>query len=656
MSALIQALPDFRSFVSVLDSQAVGDGVTDDLAALMRAKAKGTRIHFPRIGNQPTTYYLGAFNAGDLDGLTLRADEGVTLSVAVNGPYAFYKAINFASDVRVYFRDAQRAWTFAADPDQNKRPAVGILPTATRRTRAALDMSDTNTVFLRTVLWPTSDVFNDTTASATSSQSVTLAAGGANIFKGVFTDIGVYETITAIHDNGLANGPLGVLLRGSAGFVVVYAAATAGNFTLGRKLTGQAATTRDITWPQLGQGAYSTFAPDKSIWSVSRVDRSKAIVRVNGKAITGPYADDIGDIYEVGFVYYTGSAATVSALTLDRRTDAIVGMPELSGFTIYGDSTAETFPGSWDKYLAPILRGHYGLNVGSVVNMAVAGQDLGQQYTSMQANGFGNAYHVIVCCGTNNVQALQDINAYKTLVGQVLDFIIAAGRKPVIVSPWFWYGKAQAPDGNGQAAVNYDKAAPYRQWMERIAMEKGAIVVRTTEELPMPAPGYVTSRPLAPLLRDNIHPDQLAHQLYAQAICKAIVDDYLALPDSVEEITAPKANKGTASVSADTRYNYGKGGIVTFNATFNISTPIANNAAIHRLPRHMLPLSPVTAMALAIDANGLVAGPCWVGIQLNGDIIVENVPSVGPVPSGGGSAGAVNKLIVQATYKQKVAP
>ncbi len=650
MSQLIRKYPNLTGYVSILDYGAKGNGVTDDIGAVKLAKAATGRVFFPRIGNKATTYYLGAFNAGDLDGMTIRAEDGVTLSVAANGPYAYWKAIKFASDVRMYFRDVSRAWTFAADPDATKRLAPAIAPAAIRRTRGALDMSDASTVFLRTVAWNASDVFNDTVSTAATSQSVTLAAGGANIFKGVFTDIGVYETLTAIHDNGLANGPMGVIVRGANGFVCVYAAATAGNYTMGRKLTGQASSQRDITWPQFGQGTSTSMGGDKSVWSVSRVDRSKAIVRINGKAITGPYLDDVGDIYEVGFVYYTGAAVTISALTLDRRTDAAVGMPELSEFRIYGDSTAEGFPGSWDKYLAPILRGHYGLNVNAVTNYAVAGQDLGQQYTSMQANGFGNAYHVIVCCGTNNVQGAQDMASYKTLVGQVLDYIKNAGRVPVIVSPWFWYTRAQAPDGNGQAAVNYDMAAPYRQWMERLAIEKGAILVRLTEELPYPSPGLVTSNPLAPLLRDNIHPDQLAHQLYAQAICKAVADDYLALPDAVEEALAVKANRNTATADPASRYCYGKGGMVTLNATFNITTPIANNTAIHHLPRHALPLQTVTVPALAIDANGLIAGMCWVGVQANGDIIVEAVPNLGP------QGAAVNKLVVNATWKQKVAP
>jgi lysophospholipase L1-like esterase len=315
-------------------------------------------------------------------------------------------------------------------------------------------------------------------------------------------------------------------------------------------------------------------------------------------------------------------------------------MPEMSEIRVFGDSTAETYPSSWDQYLKPLLDGYYGIRVATVTNYAVAGQDMNQQDASMAANGFGNAYYVVVCAGTNNVQGGQTIANWKAIVQQMLTRITSTGRKPVIVIPWFWYGQAQAPGGGGQAALNYDKGAPYRMWLKRLAFESSAIVIDTTEELPIPAPSLLTSDPLAPYVRDNIHQDQQAHQLYAQAIAKAIADDYLSLPGSVEEAPAAAIMANGATAGADLRFTYGKDGVVYLNGLLNVTT-IADNTIVIVLPRHLQPTRNFSCGGIvAINGSLTNLGTCWLGIQNNG-IVLQKVPA------------GTTALLINATWKTK---
>lgn len=614
-----------RDLALVTDYGAKGDGVIDDHDSLLAAKAHSARVRFPRINNQLTTYYIGALAAGDLDGLVLSADDGVTISFASNAPYSLYKAAQFETDVNVHFRDIGIDYKFKSTPRTVKKESPALAAPLQRRVRLALDCTNSALVNARSNNWPAADDF-PAAASALTTDTVSISAGGAQ-FKGAFVEIGCYETVSALFNNGDAPGPIGVMVRGTLGFTVIYSGGAAANYATGTKLTGAPVSgpVSNLTWANLGQGSYSTFAPGRSLWSVSKVSASRVIVKVNGKALTSPFAAHVGDIHEVGFVCYTNAAFSISGLTIERRTDAVVGMQQLDEIRIFGDSTAERFPSSWDQQLRQLLDGLYGVRVGVVTNFAVAGQTLDQQYAAMLANGLGNAYYVPICAGTNNAQGLQALADWKTVVANTIDYVIAQGRRPVIVVPWLWYTQAQS-GGSGQNSTNYDLAAPYRLWLERIAFERGVVVVKTTDELPNPSPALLGTDPGAALLRDNIHQDLLGHQLYALAIARAIADDYMAMPGGIEEAAGPLAAAG-ATPDADFRICYTRDGSAYLNGTVSV-TAIANGTSIMRLPRYLAPGRQLNVAVLAIGAGPAPLGMCWLLVDpVTASIKIQGAPA-----------------------------
>lgn len=626
-----------RAVKSVEFYGAKGDGSTDDLAAVLAAKAEHNRVHFPRKGTGTTVYYIGTFSAGALDGAIMSAEAGVVVSFAANFPYTLFKAVVFATDVRAYFRDISSYATFTATPTAARKDTSFLRPPA-RRKRTALNATSSYQVAPRELAaWPGSDVFNAASATTTT-QTVSFASSGVT-FRGAFVGLGAYETVSALFDSGTTPGAVGVIIRGTLGFSIVYSNGS-GNYYVATKLTGAAVSgnSASLSWTPLGQGSYQSYAPDKSVWSVSKVAGNLAIIKLNGKALTLPYAPVVGDIFEVGFVCYTSSAFSISGLTIERRTDAVIGGQYLDELMIYGDSTAERFPGSWDQSMRQLLDGRYGIRLNTVINYAVAGESLDQQYTRMQANGYGNSYYVVVCAGTNNIQGLQSIASFKTTLTNVLNHISAAGRRAIVVAPWMWYTTTES-GGTGQGSTNYAAGAPYRMWMERLAYEFGVPLVKLCDELPNPDPGYLSTQPLTALLRDNIHQDALAHQLYAEAIAQAIADDYLSLPDAVEELPAAALMLSGASASTDLRMVYDKTGQVSLVGTLSVSTVTAGTSVL-TIPRYLMPAQTTNMTALAYGAGGALS-PCYVYLDT----------STGTLRLAGVSAGTTAIIFSGSTWR-----
>lgn len=609
--AIVRNIGDkLTDFANVRDQGALGNGVNDDIEAVLRARSKSRFIHFPRRANKDTTYYLGWFSSDALRGATISTDRGVVLSFASN-QYSLFKDLVFDSDIEVFFRDIGVRYYFPKTPSEFKKDSMPMVTPGTACIRTALNCSDDRQVSARSLGWPTGDVFTDEPVTRTG-DTLAFAARASESFRGAFVDLGPYETVSAFFDNGVSRGSIGIILRGRGGYSTIYTAGGAGNYFTAQKVIGAPMTGNNATlsWSTLGQGIYQSYHAENSVWSVTRISRSRVIVKLNGKALTSPYLDAVGDVVEIGFVTFGKQAFSVSGLTVERRTDAIIGAQQLEELRVFGDSTAETFPGSWDQYLRQQIDGVAGLRLGQVRNFAVAGTTLEQAYASMQTNGFGSAYYVIVCAGTNNGQGQSELTGFKALVATVVDYILASGRRPVIVIPGMWYTQAQA-GGKGQASGNYDKAAPYRMVLERIGFEKKCVVVKINEELPNPDPRYLTSSPATALLRDNIHQDVLGYQLYARAIAQAIVNDYCTMSGSVEALAAPDKFLNGATSIGDVRYVSEKNGMGCLLGTVGVTSD-AGDTEVLEMPRWCCPTYDTNFDAQAFSANGATSlGVCY---------------------------------------------
>lgn len=332
------------------------------------------------------------------------------------------------------------------------------------------------------------------------------------------------------------------------------------------------------------------------------------------------------DVTQVGFVTYNNSQNfTISGLTSEIRTDALVGSITLEELRIFGDSTAESFPTAWDKYLRPIFLNSYGVTLEKVTNYAVAGETLSQQYSKMQTVGLGGAYHVAVCAGTNDIQGLETLANFKTTVTNILNYITSNGRKPVIIIPYMWYTRTQS-GGIGQNSTNYEKGAKYRIALERLAIQYGSIVVKTTDDLPSPRLSYLLNNNEVKYLRDNIHQDNIGYKLYAQAIAKSILDDLIGIPNACETALIADCFKN-GTTSSELKVVEDKGGFITINGTLFI-TGVTNHTIILSLPRYARPKRNFNVPVHCLISGGSsMNGIAYLLFETNGNVKLELIPA-----------------------------
>jgi len=576
---------------SVTDFGAKGDG-SDDIAAVLKARAHSTHMHFPRLGGVDTVYTLGAFAVGALDGAIISADTGVQLSLAANAPYDLYKNITFESDVFVKFRDINSVYVFPKTPSRYKKDSLKLAPPVQRR-RVALDATNDRQVAARRVEWPDGDTFS-VAAATRQINRLTFPGDSVAAFRGPFVDLGPFETVSAYFDAGATAGPIGVMVRGTNGYSVIYGTGGQSNYFTGQKPVGApvVGNAQDLSWAVLGQGSYASYQAENSVWSITRTDHDRVVVKLNGRALTQPDLKALGDVVEVGFVCFTAAAFSVSGLTVERRTDMLLGAQELLGIHIFGNSLAAPFAGSWDQYIAPLIDGVGGLKLGSVTNFAVAGSTLAQAYAEMQTRGFGSSHYVIVQGIENDVQGGVSLADFTTLCSNVLDLINAADRIPVIVGAWLW----QPAGADGQATNNSAGGAPYRMIAERLAVQKNALFVNPCAELASPTNGGV-------MLRDRIHETTYAYQMMALITGQALIDHYLALPGSVESAANPDKLLNGATDLGDFRFMVDRDGIGAIGGTLGVTT-VAEDTELVEFPAWCRPQRSTNFCVQALSLGG----------------------------------------------------
>lgn len=610
---------------SVLSFGAKADGIANDFNAAKAMADALDYVYFPNIEDSGTTYKLDYSLPTSFDDILFEADEGVVLSFSNNAPYSLYKNIKLKNDINVFFRDINVPYVFPKSlPDTTKldfkypelRSESKLYP---------LDATNNRSVYVLECGYLSSDTFTDS-ASTRFFDSVNITATGAGTMRGCFIDLGANETVSAYFNDGVTTGPIGVVIRGTSGYTTVISNAD-NNYFVGSKPIGGSAVgpTASLSWAPLGQGQYTSFRAENSYWSVSRVDSTRCVIRLNGQVLTQPYIQNVGDILQVGFVYVGNtSPVTISGLCVERNTSGLVSNQRLESIHIFGDSTAETFPGSWDSKLRNILDTRYGLKIMSIVNHAIAGETLEQQYNRMLSEGFGNSYFVVICVGTNNIQSLQSLTTFKTNFTTMVNYVKSNGRVPIVIVPWIWYTQAQT-GGIGQASSQYDKGAPYRMIMERVCAETGVYCVKPTDVLPNPSPNYIFTDPTTRLLRDNIHQDAIGYQLYAEMVANALVSNYLKTPEVVEQ-TLPVSSYKNSATSPDFRVAVTKDGMCSLGGTFNVSV-ITDGASIVDLPRFARPSRDVNFPVLCFNSSLAVVGQGYVFVGANGDFKLYKIPA-----------------------------
>lgn len=622
------------------DVRAYGPTATaDDAAAVIAAAATGA-VHFPKIEGAAATYTAASVTAGSLDGVRVSVDPGVEVDLGFGLTQDITAAAIYDTDVPLPATlQKTRYIALKTLPDYSKN-CIPMPQVANFRKQRPVNLS--TEVVGRAIEWPSADTFTSAAGTAAANRYTVTATGGEG-WRGAFIEIGPWETISGVIENASSQpGNIGVIIRGKDGYAVVYGNTVAAVYTSSRKPTGLAVSETSITWTRLGQSSFSHYAPKKSAWSVTRIDAQRAIVSINGQQLCE--AQNVGDIFEMGFVAYNNSGnIVVAGVTIDRRTDMRFAPPRIEVMGIFGDSMGEDNAGSAGRYFKQRLDGLAGLRVDSVLNYAVGGTDLAALITSLTANlGFVDSPYVPIFSGTNDIQALTAIATFETRVQSALDLVTGAGKIPVWVLPWQYYGQAEAQiatgeTSQGQNATNHTAGAKYRELLRRLVANAGGVFFDPGFELPYADPSYLVLNPDNPLLRDNIHPDAMAYQLFAIGITQAIADHYLHLPEIIEgSLPAGAFLNGTTGTGL--RYAMDKAGWVTLFGSFENSATTDQN--VIQLPRWM---RPNVAFNVGYRAVGATDPDKSRGVISNTGIVTQK-----DVPTG------ANSLILNATFRAAI--
>ena len=453
-------------------------------------------------------------------------------------------------------------------------------------------------------------------SNSTSSILVPLTAGVAS---GLFVPIAIGETISA-HlrmETGTATS-LGVMLRCANGWAKLHRVPNSpGAWTYQVKQVGQPVVTGNaIPAPSNTLNSYSA---GRASIGVSLLSRGLFRLIINGVAGYFPIDSLVGDIYEVGFFAdgaSSGAVARVTGLCSYSTADNKAHGAYPVKLAIYGDSTAEKWLSTFDRYLPQVIDGEVSCRSLSIQNFSVAGETFAQQFARLQANGPGSALIICMVAGTNEGQGEWSADAFANQVQQFIDYCKSNSRTPMLVEPWMWYPKSFI-GGAGQSSANYDGVSELREAGKRIALAGGAIYVSTTHELPAPLPEYFNSG-LDPLLRDGIHQSELGYRLYAELIGSHIVE-YLSRVDLTGR-NVPLYWTNQSVVTA-----VGTDSLISKNrlaASFVVNA-FTNGAVVVSLPRWARPDRP-TVFTASFSTTGGAISTCR-AVYSNGQITVDGL-------------------------------
>lgn len=618
------------SMITLNDFGANADGSTDFVAPL-RTMRQSTGLDVARF--EPgrlasATYRATVLANNDLTGISLDVPAGVTIDLPTSA-YAPLKGVRFQrqthlrfSDLSVdYFPDARAARQI------NKSQFIGAGDLRQQRLKAIAANADLRYL---TIPITSSDAFATDTPSFADGTKYSYSGKATGAWYGGFIQLRRGETYTASVSKSGA-GALGVMFRHVGGYSVLYCdPASPATALMWRQIKASGSsiqTAQDVSFP--GRGSYTSYDPSRALWGVTILDNGRALITLNGRAVTQPtWSTSLGDIYEVGFVWQPtagGASAAFADTMIERNTDPL-GRSELAEIRIFGDSTSDYLAGMWQDDLKDMLDHTFGMKVEAISNYAVSGTNSFDVYQSITTNGLGGAYYVVVGIGTNDIQSAASVTTFSNNITGILTAIQAAGRVPVMVMPYMWYGRDQiSSTTRGQPATNYDGGAPYRSRLARLCADVGAILVDPTRELPEPKPRYVSvDTSQDPLVRDNIHQSYLGYKLYAWAIARAIASHAAQRADFKDyRISVPSDwMRNSYSQGTNLKVCITENGMVTLQGNMSVATG-ANNVVIMNLPRWARPevdqVFPVITNASA--ALGQLT------VSTNGDVKIDGVGS-----------------------------
>lgn len=596
---------------------------TDNAAAFAIITAlypAGTTIRFPRTNTG--TYRFTTYAGGGYNNFVYDVDEGVVLRFPSNAITGQYLA-RFVRDTVCYFTDLNAFYTMKASFSNTNQARYHLHKTqfmgpGDRDTTLAspVDLS-VGGVEKFDCAWPDGPFTTSATIATPSARKADISLAAANAGMKIIA----VPVIPGAEYSCWLESPVGwdgFYMFGVAtqnGYDVLYESMIPGTgASRMQKEFGSGSVNSNVTY--LGSGDhYSTWAKN-GICTVRVLANNSFVVLVDGVERYRSRAT-VSAIRSVIFGAGFGTlAATVSVrdLVLLKHKETAGQMP--IDVMAMGDSiTDAAIHGNWPNYAAEALEGTMGIRVHRMINIAVSGAKMSDQYASLLTADISQIKLALIMVGVNDIQAQTDqVADFIFNLARILDHFNNAGIPCVVGMPTKFYSQALGFSktgfaAQGQNALNYEKGGGYRgRLLYEVASRNptmNRICYGTLEELgPVLANWLVDAEGVDPIMYDNIHPTSHARRLIGYAMAR-----------SAAGLLAPKLLRSypltnfqptwmlSSWTTATARFDISEVGELGLVGLINKNAgSIADGTEVFQLPPFLRPITPLQVSCLVTGA------------------------------------------------------
>lgn len=496
---------------------AIGDNIANDRTPVLNARATAIAfsMRISRSGSQ--TYYVGA-TLTDLSGVEIV--PGTSTVPMFRGSIDLGQQI-YAADTLPVRPDASGTAYFYKVPRRRDFVEKGLWISEGDVTRITGNRIDcTSGMAYQQVAWPSGDIWTSSTPASTTADAWEANANTGSVWYGAFRRARAGQTISATFEAG--SYQRGAFMRWSGGYVLLHGSGTSPQVTV--KNTGSAKITSDITWSGLSD--HPQWSLDNAEWGLRIYDLTTVGFILNGYEVYRATVQGI--VHDIGLAVFASGSAVTPAVSWWSETfsDFFAGQQSLS-LAFFGDSTISDFAGGLQENLREAIDfSKHGVRVNGWENWAVPNTNTLDVKNSFDAHGVGIANVVVIAAGTNDIQGGSPLSASLSNLEYVLDGVIGAGRKPLVVIPGLWLNSDQGAEGF--ATSNAEKGAPLRAAFRSLALRKGALVYEVSPREGQILEGYYADSSISSARkRDRIHQDELNYRAEGEGIASVILG-YLA--------------------------------------------------------------------------------------------------------------------------------
>ncbi|MCE4056291.1 hypothetical protein [Pseudomonas sp. Au-Pse12] len=594
------------------------------LQAIFAAYPGGARVRFPKTSTG--RYLINGGQFATLAGFVWDPDPGVTIhQVGLPSPMI---ASGVKSTRQLPIRLADQGFTFYLGPRaySNIVEKSGFMSLADGEAPELVNVN-MNLTNNNRISWPDGPV-TPVTPATVSPDAIVWQPVSNSAFVLTSKPVRPGSEITAYMSVPTFGGILIAGVITDAGFSIVRQDASGGQIqTAVKSGTNPIVESLGISNFMTGRDSYRFSL---GLMSVRIHSYRSYSVLINGVELIR-VRDAGGVILQAGFG--GGFASNTESLSIAGMSIAqkvrVMGKQPLR-IVVLGDSTGDpAVPCAYTDYMRQYISGIGGAQIVELRNLAVSGETSSQQLTRFLAEDISGFDYCIPLIGVNDIQLSQAPSVLTANIGQIIDKCNANRVIPIVGIPTMFYGSADAAlYGNiGQATTNSTGGSPTRATLLRFLATRGVTVFRTLEHMGGIFPQLLGYPDNAPVVMDNVHPDDYGRMLMGYGAARAIIADMQPLPEKTIPARAVPAAWIVSPQGATQVPQYAvQADMFSMIGVISVITdPLPNTATIINLPEMFCPATELMFSVPIAPSSGVPSGNAFVIVKPTGVVQVYGV-------------------------------